>query len=351
MDYSIIDNTNLLSGPLHVSFEITNKCMLKCMHCYNRSGDDLYRNELTDDKLLLVAKELADFKLFSFCFCGGETLLKYETILKMAKILKQTCQNIGMVTNGYLLDENKAKALEDAGINLIQISVDGATKETHDYMRGVEGAFDRAINALEILDKHSMDVAVAFSPTSFNIKEFPDLVEKLRKYKKLKSLRIQPLMLLGRGAINDISPTESQYRGLVNYIAEAQLNEKIKFNIEWGDPVDHLLRFSGNSFKNSLFSELKSDGSIYISSYLPIVVGNLKNHSLKEYWNNGLGKVWNIPLVKEIASEYASISSLGKPTTNIPKVFYEKNIEFDLIDDKVFENLDKYTCENFFGGR
>ena len=38
-----IDNTEVLSAPLAMSIEITNKCMLKCLHCYNRSGDDLQR--------------------------------------------------------------------------------------------------------------------------------------------------------------------------------------------------------------------------------------------------------------------------------------------------------------------
>lgn len=40
---------DLIVGPHQISFDITNKCNLRCLHCYNSSGENLAsQNELTD---------------------------------------------------------------------------------------------------------------------------------------------------------------------------------------------------------------------------------------------------------------------------------------------------------------
>ena len=144
---------NIVKGPLTASFEITNKCMLRCLHCYNRSGNDLSRNELSDVEILDITNQLADIGLFSFCFCGGEPLTRFDLIIKMCSILKDNCNNLNMVTNGYLMDEQKAIKLKEAGLDLIQISIDGSNAKTHNHMRAVDGAFEKAINAINILNK------------------------------------------------------------------------------------------------------------------------------------------------------------------------------------------------------
>lgn len=349
MEYSITDNTNFLSAPLTISFDITNKCMFKCLHCYNRSGDDLKRDELSDDELLKIANDLSKLNLYSFCFCGGEALIRYDLILKMCKILKKSGVKLNIVSNGWLIDNEKIIKLKKAGIEHIQISIDGNDSKTHDYMRNMPGSFDKAINALEIINRHNLQLSVAFCPTKFNIDKFPLLVKKISKYKNLTQIRTQPFMLLGRGSLNNIYPTEYQYRNLIKFINKHNKYQNFP-KIEWGDPIDHLIRWSDLNLKSNLYADIKSNGDITASAYLPIVLGNLKKHSYIEYWNAGLNRCWDIPLVKEIASKYSSISYLGSKIDNIPKIFFDKNIEFDLIDDNVFSNLKKYTIENILGG-
>ena len=337
-----IYNTEVLSAPLAMSIEITNKCMLKCLHCYNRSGDDLQRDELSDDELLNLTKYISKKNLFSFCFCGGEPLIKYDLVLKMCAILKESQVSLNMVSNGWLIDKEKVIKLKKAGMGHIQISIDGKDSFTHDYMRGVPGAYDKAINALNILEECGIRFSVAFCPTDFNINGFPELVGKIDKFRNLLKIRVQPLMNLGRGSLNDIEPSEEQYRKLVKYIKNYNLIKGARI-IEWGDPVDHLIRWNNLEFNQICYSDIKSDGTLLVSSYLPIAVGNLRRHSYEEYWEAGLGKSWKIPVVKELVANIDSISSLGYSNSKIPKMFFENNIEFDLIDDNVFDNLDKFT--------
>lgn len=64
------DKSDILSGPLHIAIDITNKCNAKCLHCFNRSGNGLLRNEISDREMLEIFKEIAVIKPFSTCFCG-----------------------------------------------------------------------------------------------------------------------------------------------------------------------------------------------------------------------------------------------------------------------------------------
>ncbi|OVE66735.1 hypothetical protein CCS79_17300 [Clostridium diolis] len=346
MSYKVIDNSKVLSAPLVLSFEITNKCMLKCLHCYNRSGDDLCRDELSNNEILEITRDIAKTKLFSFCFCGGETLLRYDLILKMCDILVGSCPNINMVSNGYLMDEEKVSNLKKHGMKHIQISIDGPDSETHDRMRGVEGSFERAINAVKIINESGLDLSVAFCPTNFNIDKFPNLIESLKQYKNLIKVRVQPLMLMGRGYVNNIAPSEEQYRKLVDFINTFNDKNSASFSIEWGDPVDHLIRFKNFKLDNNLFTEIKSDGMLTVSSYIPVYVGNLKRHTYSEYWKSGIGQAWKLPIIQEVAEKFSSISDLGSSNSELPRIFFEKSICIDFVDDKPLDNIEKFNLKN-----
>lgn len=316
--------------PYIGSIDITNNCNLKCLHCFNRSND-LFRDELTDEEFINVIIQISKLKLFSFCFCGGEPLFRYELLLKCIEILKEAgTYNINMVTNGLLLTDEKTKALIKMGISSIQISLDGSCAKTHNKMRQNSMAFDGAINAINLLEKNRVPFSVSFCPTNFNISEFNEVVCLLSNYKHISSLRAQPLMVMGR-ASEKIKPTNEQYRELVNSINLIKL-KKIKFNIEWGDPIDHLIRFNAISY-NECPIHIQSNGFLNVSPYLPITVGNLRKHSLIQYINAGLCSVWESKIIREYSKDIRCIQDLGKSHLGIT-VFKDESQYLDLIDDK-----------------
>lgn len=82
-------------------------------------------NELTDDELLELTKDICNLKPYNICFCGGETLLR-KIVLSCATLLKEAgIPNIAIVTNGSLVTQDVAKELFKAGINRFQVSLDG----------------------------------------------------------------------------------------------------------------------------------------------------------------------------------------------------------------------------------
>lgn len=58
--------------------------------------------------------------------------------------------------------------------------------------------------------------------------------------------------------------------------------------------------------------------------------------TLKDYWKAGLGKVWDIPVIRELAEFVVCIEDMKYDLQELPKIFYEDNIEIDLVDDTSF---------------
>lgn len=327
----------ILIGPHQVSFDITNKCNLRCLHCYNNSGENYQSNdELSDAEVLRFIDGFQDIKLLNMCFCGGEPLLRKDLVAECARRLKEYhCDNLAMVTNGILLDEKTMKELTEAGINRIQVSLDGATQKSHDRIRNKEGVYENAIRAIKMLIDYNVEIAVAFTPTSFNVDEFEDLYHLLQGLgmKGTSNIRVQPLMIMGRASnnIKDIEPSDMQYRKLVNTIRRLNQTDQ-KIRIDWGDPVDHLIRFRHiDLVLNSIM--VRANGDVIVDPYLPLVLGNIRKHPFTEYWDHGLNNIWNHDLVKKLAENIMSIKDMDKDFENLPKIWRDKDIYLDMIDD------------------
>lgn len=324
---------DIIISPLQVACDITNKCNMRCLHCYNESGENNYIcNELSDEEFLKLIDDICEVGAVGFCFCGGEPLLRKDLVLKSAKRLKNAqIKNISLVTNGLLMTEELARELIDSGVSNIQYSLDGSTAETHETLRNMKGSFQKTLNAIKILNKLDFKPGIAFTPTSFNIHQFKELCEMLNNEYKVSEVRSQPLMPMGRGDDNQnsIQATVMQYRQLIRDIQEIKY-KKYPFKVEYGDPISHLLVYPNtNTVATAIM--IRANGNIVASTYLPLVVGNIRNNSIIDYWNKGLSDIWSKKIVKKFASNIKCISDMNKDIQGLPKVWKDSDIEIDMI--------------------
>lgn len=339
---SIDEQYNIIRGPYQLSLDITNNCNYRCLHCYNSSGENNTANcEMTDTQIINLIKEIAEIKPFGICFCGGEPLLKLELILKCSDILYEGgVKNISMVSNGYFMTEEVVKRLKEHHVSHIQISLDGANSETCFDLRQNNKAFEKAINALKIVtEAGNLSPSVAFCPTKNNIEQFEEVCDICESI-GVSTLRVQPLMIIGRANKNleKIIPSNLQYIELVRKIRKMQIKYATKdLYIEYGDPLNHIFVAKEKKFNFTSYSfSIRADGSIAVSPYLPITVGNVKRHSIKEYWNANFYKVWNLDVVQKLAKNLNCVENMGAHG-NL-ETWIDKNIEIDIIDDHVFED-------------
>ncbi|MFI6318931.1 radical SAM protein [Nonomuraea sp. NPDC050556] len=134
--------------PDEVIWDVTYACPLRCVHCYSESGRRPSRR-LSDADMLRVADAIAAIRPRGVAIAGGEPLLIrniVEVIDRMAGL------DVTLYTSGWPMTGDLARSLAEV-CGRVVVSVDGATPETHDRIRGRKGSFARAMEALRLLDE------------------------------------------------------------------------------------------------------------------------------------------------------------------------------------------------------
>lgn len=151
---------------------LTERCNLKCRHCYLK---DLENQDLTAKTLLKVFDEFDEMGGLRLIVSGGEPLLHPNFELLNQALKNRTFRTI-LNTNATLLNAEKVSSLF---FDEIQISLDGL-KEGHESLRG-KGTFEKAISGIELAKQAGKDVSVATMVHSQNLDEFDELEEILKK--------------------------------------------------------------------------------------------------------------------------------------------------------------------------
>lgn len=308
------------SGPLFFMFDITYACNFKCLHCYNNSGCK-NSDELTNEEIIDIAHQIAEVHPESVCLCGGEPMTR-KNIFDIVKVLSPNVGAVNMVSNGSLLNKDNIRELKRSGISSIQISVDGINSMQHDTFRGYVGAFDKAINAIKMISEQGIDVMVSCIPNKMNYKSLPELFTMMHSL-GVSSVRFMPLIPIGRGsAIDPLLLNSNEYAELQYYIDMYKPEyANIGMMIEWGDPLDHMYRLSNNEvmgYKN-FQAHIKANGDLAVSAYLPFICGNLRKHSLKEYWKAGYDRIWYHPQYQKYRDMIESIYDINTISDIISK--------------------------------
>ncbi len=152
---------------------------MRCVHCYESAGKRGV-NELSSNDVINGLSRMADAGVTSIAFSGGEPTL-HPNILDFIKYTKNSGMYAAMATNGYILANNrKCNEFIDAGLEFIQISLDGVNSGTHDSFRRVNGAWERAVESVKNFVDAGIFVEVATTVTKHNMAEIPEMIDFVR---------------------------------------------------------------------------------------------------------------------------------------------------------------------------
>jgi MoaA/NifB/PqqE/SkfB family radical SAM enzyme len=134
---------------VHVNLQILYKCNFRCQICdfWHEPHKDMPHLPL--EHVRVIAKKLRALGPQLVSIGGGEPLLHPELVEITECLAKDNFPM--MICNGWYVTPENARALFQAGMHEVSVSVDYASAEKHDEQRGMKGAFDRAVNALRIL--------------------------------------------------------------------------------------------------------------------------------------------------------------------------------------------------------
>src|ERR1700756_4947091 len=156
--------------PLQVSIEVTRRCPLECLHCYNNlpMGDmDAKRRELTKEEHFRVLDELVEMGCFWLLYTGGEIFARKD-FLEIYTYAKKKGFLSTLFTNGTIINEQIADYLKEWPPFAIEITLYGRTRETYEALTMIPGSYDRCLRGIRLLKERGLPVKLKTVATSIN---------------------------------------------------------------------------------------------------------------------------------------------------------------------------------------
>jgi mycofactocin radical SAM maturase len=205
-----------LDAPICLTWELTYACNLACVHCLSSSGRR-DPGELSTAECKSVIDTLERMQVFYVNIGGGEPTVRpdFWELVDYA-----TAHHVGVKfsTNGVRIDAAVARKLAASDYVDVQISLDGATAEVNDAVRG-QGSYAMAIAAMEHL------AAAGFAGFKISVVVTRQNAGQLDEFKALADrygaqLRLTRLRPSGRGADvwDELHPTAGQQRELYDWL-------------------------------------------------------------------------------------------------------------------------------------
>ena len=172
-----MNNDNKPESSLRlVAWEVTRNCNLSCVHCRASATLGPYSGELDTETSLRLLDQIAEVDKPIIILTGGEPLLRPD-IFDIARYGTDKGLKMVMAPNGTLIDQTAAQQMVESGIQRISISIDGATKESHDSFRGVQGAFEGALRGIKIASAAGIEFQINTTITKTNLDQIPKIQE------------------------------------------------------------------------------------------------------------------------------------------------------------------------------
>ncbi|KRE22963.1 mycofactocin radical SAM maturase [Agromyces sp. Soil535] len=213
----LVDHFELgLDAPICLTWELTYACNLSCVHCLSSSGRRDPR-ELTTEECKAVIDELERMQVFYVNIGGGEPTVRgdFWELVDYA-----TAHHVGVKfsTNGVKITPEVAARLAANDYVDVQVSLDGATAEVNDFIRGPR-SYETALRAMQHLSDAGMrNFKLSVVCTRQNIPQLDEFKAIADRYgAQLRLTRLRPS---GRGADvwDELHPTREQQRELYDWL-------------------------------------------------------------------------------------------------------------------------------------
>lgn len=284
--------------PKVASINITDNCNSRCITCNmwkNKSTNELSLEEIQD-----ILTQMKDIKISGVGFEGGEPLLRQDLPQMVERAHQLGFKDIGITTNGLLLTREKAEDLLQKGLNSILISMEGIG-DTHDFIRGIQGAYQKTMGALEeLVDLRNtkypeINISIGtllMRPTMDEIIPLAELSHRLKVGFSIQLVDVSPVFFTGIDATSLWIDDQSKLDALIGKLYELRkVNSALKHyshaRLEYArnyfqDPK----RADIPCFLGYLLMYIDAHGGVYPGCWPLGSVGNLREKRLKDIINS-----------------------------------------------------------------
>lgn len=254
--------------PFFITIEVTTSCNQNCLHCYNiRDGSE----EISFEQIRECLHEASDLGALFLGITGGEPLLREDIwdILDYAVRLNYATL---LYSNGTLIGPSEARRLKETGVYWVDISVLGASSDTHDKITGISGSFDLTMRAIQLLKKEGVGIAVKTPVLRENFSE----LDKIKK--KISSL----------GLLHIVSPVvypkdNGDKEPLYHRLTDEQMKEYFR-RYESNHKINPCGEFSCDLGR--VMFAISARGDLYPCLCVPYSIGNVTKKGLRALWKD-----------------------------------------------------------------
>jgi radical SAM protein with 4Fe4S-binding SPASM domain len=281
----------------YLFWECTLNCNFYCQHCGSNAGKKVFKDELTSKEIKNVLNDVAknfDAKRITLAVTGGEPLLRSD-LFEVMTYANELGFNWGMVTNGFLVTPEVVSKMKKAGMKTVVVSID-ALGEKHDEFRGMLGAYDRAIKAVQLMAgaKFLSDVQITTSVHKGNLGDLEAMYKEFSKL-DITSWRVMNVDPIGRAESNqDLLLNGKELKQLLDFIKAKRKNSK--FRVTYG-----CCGFLGLDYEKEVRSHyfycntgintasILNNGDIFVCPNVPrrkeLIQGNVKKDRFSQVWS------------------------------------------------------------------
>jgi len=305
----------------HAQIEITGVCNMKCKHCRAAFEKGKHLPLKTVKKIIdfacLHAQDLKISENFRLIISGGEPFLHpfWYQIIEYAK--QKNIRSFYITSNASTIDQNtidKLKILQkETDDFFVQISLDGKDSQTHDNFRGFPGAFNKALNVMNLLSESNINFSIR---TTIIPKYLNDMEKRVKLAIKMKAKRIGFGSVIWHGRASKdliLTPIEKKqfikqfdtlrkkYSNKIIISTEDPL--KFKCNFPYLLPEDAKIEINDPSFFGGCTAGVSgfdsdSDGNLRACTVLDLPIVSINDGDLKELTK----KYENSQIIKDLAS-------------------------------------------------
>lgn len=282
--------------PFIVIWEVTRACALACRHCRASAEKHRHPRELTTEESCRLIDQVARANPTLFVLTGGDPILRPD-LKELIAHASQRGLRVGLspsATPEFLrADLSELKRL---GVARISLSLDGATRESHDRFRGVPGTWNLTMEAVTKAALAEIPVQINTTFTRQNFDEFDDFVGLLARIRPVLWSVFQ-LVPTGRGKTADLlsaDEMEDLFVRLYRHSLEAPYDIKTTEGQHYRRVVLQQSRNSAalraraplgiNDGKGFVF--ISHLGDIQPSGFLPLTAGNVRTDELIDVYRD-----------------------------------------------------------------
>ena len=286
------------SKPVHIYWDITYKCPLKCAHCYAKPQRHLDK-ELTTSEVKKVIDYLSNNDIKLITLTGGEPLVR-EDLIDILKYANEQNLHVSLITTG-IFPEKIRKIISHDLVKRIQFSLDSSNPTIYNKMRGIDDLYDRLIQSINISKEENVRISIC---TTIMKQNYADILNIFRLTFKmdLDEYRLMRLMPCGiaRKEYEKLAISFHEYRNLIRTLVDEYikiLDKPILIDVE--EPYPLIEEFKELEKKGIIYyrsclqgeavCSLTADGKIIpcpIGNYEEFIAGDIRKDDLIKVWQN-----------------------------------------------------------------